>query len=81
MPRVDPAERGPDPACVRPADPAKVARFWHRSGADAGGIAAALDTAGPRDGRPWTADEAGALLGGLAAIDVRKRLPAGRKLS
>jgi hypothetical protein len=81
MPRVDPAERGPDPACVRPADPAKVARFWHRSGADAGGIAAELDRACPRDGRAWTADEAAALLGGLAAIDVRKRLPAGRKLS
>lgn len=81
MPRADLSERGPDPACVRPADPAKVARFWHRSGADAEAIAAELDKACPRDGRPWTAAEAAALLGGLAAIDVRKRLPAGCKLS
>lgn len=81
MPRADPSERGVNPACVRPADPAKVARFWHRSGADAGGIAAELDKACPRDGRPWTAAEAAALLGGLAAIDVRKRLPVGCKLS
>ena len=81
MPRVDPSERGPDPACVRPADPAKVARFWHRSGADAEGIATELDKACPRDRQPWTAGEAAALLGGLAVIDVRKRLPVGCKLS
>jgi hypothetical protein len=75
--------RAPDPVpgCTIPAKPSAVARFWHRAGLDAQGIAAELAKACPRDGRPWTAAEAAALLGGLAVIDVRKRLPAGCKLS
>jgi hypothetical protein len=72
---------GPDPACVVPAKPAPVARFWHRAGLDSAAIAGELDKACPRPGHPWRAAEVDALLGAVAVIDVRKRLPAARKLS
>ncbi len=80
-PKPDRVDGGLVPGCVIRADPAKVARYWHRTGLDVEAITGKLDRACPHPGRPWTADEAAALLGGLAVIDVRKRLPAGRKLS
>lgn len=65
-----------------PADPVKVARHWLRAGAPREDVAAQLRRACPMPhGWPPSAVEDVCERAGLAAIDVRRLLPAGRKLS
>lgn len=65
-----------------PADPVKVARHWLRAGATREDIAAQLRRACPMPhGWPAAAVEDVCEAARLAAIDVRRHIPAGRKLS